>query len=185
MDIKNLIIWILGLIVGIGIALGVMAVKPASHSLGALAGPDIPYDHVCIGGVCTYSYKAAINASSSMPCSFPFPNAGTSSVTYAAIQVTGNGLGTQTLDISTSSNPYGTSSLPFVKARSIAGFASIAWEPGATSSAQLSGVNSATGELNTLGTSTDFLNFKVATATPGTFTNYYTGTCIASFRALQ
>src|SRR5713226_3690386 len=112
MDIRNLII---GMLAGLAVLFGGWAFlthTAVQPPFGAIAGPEIPFDHICVGGVCTYSYKEAIAATSSVPCSFPFPNTGTSTVTSATMVVTANGLSAaQTIDISTSSNAVATASV--------------------------------------------------------------------------
>ena len=154
---------------------------------GALAGPDIPFDHICVGGLCMYSYKVPIAATSSIPCAIQFPQVGSSTLEYAAIQINGDGLGTQTFDISTSSSAFGSSSITMVKAKSITGGNSnVIWMPTASTTTNFVGMNLLTGDIiNDVATSSDWLTFRIATSSGGTFATYWTGFCFAKFDALQ
>lgn len=57
-------------------------------SFGALAGPDIPYNYFCIGGVCRYTARmASFNQSTSTLCAMKNPAGATSTLVAAGIDI--------------------------------------------------------------------------------------------------
>lgn len=46
-----------------------------SQSLGSLAGPDIPFDYLCLGGVCTYTRKMSFIQATTTVCQLQSPAA--------------------------------------------------------------------------------------------------------------
>jgi hypothetical protein len=137
-----------------------------------------------VNGVDYASVQISMAATSSVPCSIANPFGATALVLDYFAQVTANGLGTQLIDVSTSSTAYASSSPAFVKRFSAASTFTLPWTPGVASTTRvgLLGYDSFSGAGNSpyvLGAS-ERLNFSIATGTPGTFSSYYTGTCSAT-----
>lgn len=164
---------------------------------GALAGPDIPYRDVCIGGVCSHYEQQPLAATSSVICSIPIPTA-TSTLAAFNMTVTGNNLvAAQTLDVSTSTSQfaqiagnYGSSTPAYIFAASLpaAGQKSFFWRSGNSSTTNSKAWGSDTlfntGEALIVSSTTQtYLNVRIATGTPGTWAsgNYLTGSCSAKF----
>lgn len=140
-----------------------------------------------IGSINYASVQVSMAATSSVPCSIPNPfGASTSTVLNYYAQATVNGLGSQLTDVSTSSTAVGSSSPAFVKAyTTTAGPFNLVWTPGAASTTRTGLIGydsfSSTGDSPYLLAPNLNLNFRIATATPGTFSSYLTGTCSATF----
>lgn len=190
MDTKNIVISIVAVL---GLLAGSFALlkpsTPTPQSLGSVASPNITSPYLCVNGICDWYSRVAIAATSSVIASIPFPaNVGTSTVEFADCSITANGMtGTQLLDISTSTTPFGSSTPALIYAHSIASGAkdNVTWEAASTTNARLIGFSGITGENQVYGTSsTEYLNFRVATGTPGTFASYFTGECSAEFNQL-
>ncbi len=141
-----------------------------------------------VGGIDYASVQVSMAATSSVPCAIPNPfGAATSTVLNHTAQITADGLtGTQTLDVSTSSSAYASSSPAFVKKFSATdGQHTLVWQPGVASTTNpgvigYDSFNSTGASPYRLGPS-EFLTTRVATGTAGTFASYFTGTCSATF----
>lgn len=180
-----LIVLALAAFIGVGVSFSTSGPQTVDKPVGALTSPDLPYNYLCVGGVCTYTVKGTLAATSSSVCAIQNPRGATTTVTAASLQITANGMAqNQKLDISTSSTALGSSTPSLVWNKTVTGSAqaSISWTPQATSTPQLIGINTLTGETNVVLGPTEYLTFKIATGTPGTFSSYWTGTCTGTFR---
>lgn len=199
MNIKNLVVPLIGILAVAALWIGITnsrkeptIVEKKTLPVGALAGPDIPYNYLSIGGLITYYAHADLAATSSVPCALQSPSS-TSTLAFWAARVDSNGLGAITFDVSTSSTAYGSSSPSFILANTIAANAKdfVSWSGGiaaSTTNSRLIGFDSfqpsvVTGESGYVIPPNTWLNMRVATGTtPGTFANYLTGSCGAGFR---
>ncbi len=177
------------------------------------SGPESPYNYQVVGGVKTYWVSQAINASSSIACAFGNPTnqftanglstttGATSTLTYASMRVDSNGLGSQTIDISTSTATVlgsganvsyaflGSTTPSFIYAATVGtGRSDIIWSnPIATTSTKIIGMNynnyDLTGRSVTMVGPNEGVTFRIATGTPGVFaaSSYPTGMCEAEF----
>lgn len=164
------------------------AVSEPQHKVGSLAGPDIPSSYLRWGGVQVVHGSLAPVATSSVFCSIQSP-AGTSTLTMASWRVDGvGGFGTgQAFDIATSTNGVATSTPALVAAASLG--TSQVWVPSASSTGIATQVLSNGGNTNGVVNAfvlppNTFVNFRVATSTPGTFSSYLSGNCQAEFIVL-
>ena len=155
-----------------------------------LDGVDNPY--VKINGYAEYWYSAGITSTSSAFCSVlnPFAPA-TTTVLAAGTRISGTISAASSYDISTSTTLYGSSTPAFVYADSVGAAAQkiTNWYPRyASSTAAVVGkelyidINYpvVAQEYPYILTGTQRLNWRIATATPGT--DYYEGLCTAKFR---
>jgi hypothetical protein len=112
--------WLIGgLIVGF-IALGIFVVsrpKPViterdipRDNLGALTGPEIPYDYFSFGGVRRYAAHKDFATATTTLCSFLAPSA-TSTLVSATIQVTASTGTAIVLDLARSNSPSASTTL--------------------------------------------------------------------------
>lgn len=186
--------------IGIGLLAVVLSVGTAfaflsfSHKgeLGAATGPDISSPYLQWGGVEMWNASVSINtATSSVLCSIQNTSGATTSLAFFGAHINTNGIAqNQTFDISKSSTAYGTSSPAFIKAGAITGSAQkdVAWETGngTTTASGILGSDSflKTGETPFLVAPNEYVNFKIASGTPGTFSSYYSGNCGMSGRVL-
>lgn len=154
-------------------------------AISNLSAVDSPY--VKIGGNERYYYSQTMVGTSSAVCQIKNPFNATSTLIGYSFQVTSNGLGAQTIDVSTSTTAYGTSSPAYVKAYSAgSGQFSVVWGRGATTTsvALIGNTGASQGFTHNVIGPNEYVNTKVATATPGTFSSYYTGTCRGVFEKL-
>lgn len=153
-----------------------------------LATTTIAANYYTIGGIDYASVQVSMAATSSVPCSIPNPfGAATTTLLSHIVQVTANGIASaQTLDVSTSTTAFASSSPAFVKkyAAGIGNFTSF-WTPGLSTSTVVGVLgNDATylvGDSPFVIAPSEFVNTRIATGTPGTYAAYYTGTCSATF----
>lgn len=150
-------------------------------------GVTVAADFYTVGGIDYASVQQSLTATSSVVCDISDPWEGaTSSIMTAALQVSASGLGSaQTFDIATSSDGYATTT-PSLASRVSAPLVAFTkfWQPGATTTATVLGFDGSaahTGESPFFLSPNEHLIFKIATATPRTFSTYLTGTCSATF----
>jgi len=88
---KLLIAGVLVAIVASAIALvstkTVVVNQPAAQNYGAVAGPDMPFQYISVGGVTRYYYSYPLATGTTSPCSIQSP-AATSTLVSAGIQFT-------------------------------------------------------------------------------------------------
>lgn len=155
-----------------------------SNHLGALTGPDIPSPYIRWGGVEEWNATVPLSATSSVIAAIQNPAAATSTVAGLYCNVSVNGIATDvTFDISTSSTAFGSSTPAFVYAGTITASKqkSIAWLTGigTTTNTNILGEDKflKTGESPYILGPSEYMTFKLATGTPGTFASYMTGSC--------
>lgn len=68
---------------------------PAAPQLGALSGPDLPYDHISVGGVARYSLRRELATATTTPCRIQAPSS-TSTLVSTSLMIT-TATSTQTL----------------------------------------------------------------------------------------
>lgn len=166
--------------------------------VGSLAGPDIPFPYLRWGGlgpIWNSASAPAATTTSSVFCSIAVPT-GTSTIAFASWRPDAvNGFGTgQVFDISTSTTVAG-SSTPALAAN-LSFSTSQVWQPDASNTyvggqsqyvlGQTSNVDGAQNVFTVVSSPTGaagplYLNFRVATPTPGTFSSYPTGNCQVQF----
>ena len=186
-NLKKLGIALVVIVIAIGgyfFPTGKTVVERVTEKLGSTAtldGVDNPF--VSIGGFKEYSVGTRLNATSSIPCSIAVT--ATSSLQAFGIEVVSNGLGAQIFDVSTSSSAYAASTSPsYVRAGvAPAGSFARAWMPGAASTSPLLISRGDTGlSVGDVIYPGQFLQVRIATSSPSTFTGgYWTGTCSAKF----
>lgn len=140
-----------------------------------------------LGGQEVGYYQQTMAATSSVLCGVQNPFAATTTVLNLNAQVTANGIATaELIDVSTSSTAIGSSTPSFVRSYSAGtGLFQFFWTPGfaSTSNQNVIGYD----EFSNTGTSpyvlapSEYLTWRIATATPTTLASYYTGTCSATF----
>lgn len=130
-------------------------------------------------------------ATSSVVCSIQNPASATSTLERFTALINANGIGVaQTVDIATSSTAYATSTPALAYAASIGtGEDHVVWTPGiaSTTNPNVLAYDSwaSTGESPFIIGPSEYLNMRIATGTPGTFSSYWTGNCTAVFGVLQ
>lgn len=158
--------------------------KPGETPVGSvvtLDGVDIPF--VSIGGVRQYNYFQPIVATSSVFCSIKNPlNATATPLRLGATALTNALVTAQTFDISTSSSAFGSSSPAFVRAYNTGtGSFTAFWTANGTTTNPLTIGNApvgGNGNSNLILGPTDWITFKIATSSGGTFaTAALTGNC--------
>lgn len=166
---------------------------PTQQTPGSLAGPDIPFPYLRWGGLGPiYNAQQAIQATSSVFCSIQNPSGATSSVSLATTRIDGNNFGvTEVFDISTSTTQFGSSTPAFISGYSLTTNASntaIVWSGNAatTTAGNVLGAASFNGSDPYIIGPTTWLNWRIASATPGTVTTGSTlsGNCQAQFIVL-
>lgn len=163
-------------------------VQPAQSQTPVLGGvnPDIVSPYVQWGGVYEYRAGVATVATSSVMCAIQAP-AATSTLKFASFLPTANGLGSQVFSISTSSTAVGSSTPALVQSNSITIGTPVIWDgnPATTSNSALVLMNRDTTGLGSyIIKPSEYVNFRIATGTPGTFSSYVTGKCQATFLTL-
>jgi len=155
-------------------------------AVSTLDGVDNPY--ASVGGYKYYYYNQAMSATSSVPCSIKNPFNATSTLVSYKFQVTTNGIATaQTLDVSTSTSAYASSTPSYVRAfpTGTGQFSGVWQGVTATTTPHLIGYSQTQGGIystnigttdNIIGPS-DYITLRVATSSAGSFGSYYTGTC--------
>lgn len=184
---------VIGAVVALLVAVGFVVVdkndsQPVANNggnvtLGALAGPDIPSPYLSWGALQDWRSFFDPVASSSAVCSYQAT--ATSTLDGLGLAVDTNGLGAQRIYISTSTTRFGSStpaiaildvpatvstSFPFIRA----------WQPGiATSTAEdiLGDTMPPRGISPYVIGKDQYVTWRVATATPGTFAAYLAGKC--------
>jgi hypothetical protein len=162
---------------------------------GALSGPEISSPYLQWGGVNQWHSASSPSATttSGVFCSVPVPY-GTTTVAFATWRPDNLAFGAnQTFDISTSSTVSGSSTPALLIAASLTSAQVWMQEASSTQIASpsqvLNATNQATGASNVFTlvsspTAPLYLNFRVATATPGTFATYLAGNCQTEFTQL-
>lgn len=156
-----------------------------SPTLGALAGPDIISPYLNWGGVYEYHAAQAAVATSSVVCSLLSP-ASTSTLEFATFLASANGLGTQTLAISTSTSAVGSSTPALVQVNTITLGVPLVWDGtfGTSTEALVLSPKDTTGLNPYVLPPSTYVTFRIASGTPGTFASYVTANCQASFITL-
>jgi len=173
MNVKNIVIAILILIVVIGGGLYLTGTENKvvpSPSLGALAGPDIPYQWLRIGGVYNEYRSQSMRTATTSLCAMLSP-AATSTLQFVSWQITAGTTTAATIDIGTSTTAFATTT-NLVTATAVASGAQgyKYWTPAGAA------LDDAMIAPST------YLN--VMTASPGLSGYTYTGTCQAVFTVL-
>jgi hypothetical protein len=148
-------------------------------AVSSLDGVDNAY--VSIAGNKSHNFSIGIAATSSIVCSVKNPYTGTSTLTNFRMGVISvGGLGAQVFDLSTSTSfygsgaTYGSSTSPFLtNVKAPASAYAIVYYP----------TSSASGNSPQVGPG-QYVNVRIATATPTAFTTYYSGTCSGEFYAI-
>src|SRR3990167_3996477 len=192
MNNKN--VWI-GLVVVAIIAIGSYQFPKIQQAVFSgvptLDGVDNP--NVSIGGVKTYYHSQSFTATSSFICSLRNPFNATSSIESLSAVSTNVGISqTNALFVSTSTTAYGTSTANLINAFAMGGgeWAVSLAKNTATTTGEL-GVNisgtvlegaNVDGSSNYFLKPTEYITWKIATTTGGTYVTYDTGTCSAVLR---
>lgn len=186
MNLKNVsvgVLMALVLVLGMTFPRGNSVVRQIVGATPTLDGVDAP--DVRIGGA-GYVFKTVVmSATSSIPCSYQVTS--TSSIQDLGINIKTNGMGTQVVDFSTSSTAFGSSTPAFIKAFTVTAATSyeIPWRGIVSTTTQsLVGYSGgdATGQSNNIVYPGQYLNFRIATVTPGSFTTYLVGNCSFSLK---
>lgn len=182
----NVFLGVVALLAVAALFVGLSKPSQVTSVLGANPGPDQTEPGNSIGGVQFYTISIPMAATSSAVCSVvnPFGSAATL-VSFTANVVT-NGLGVaQTLDLSTSSAPYASSSPAYIKTASVGtGAFSLVWNPFATSTSRFIGADPQTGASGNVIGASEYVTLRIATGSPSTHASYYTGTCKYRFQKL-
>lgn len=181
-----------GVIAGLAVVVlgfGLLLFKPAAQQLGALAGPDIPSNYLQWGGVYQYNANISTVATSSVFCSIQNPAGATSTIVSANAIILTNAIAqatTVSIATSTGQNLATTTASHLVLDATVAASVGdvIPWLPTSTSTYTtgrlLQGLNgaTATGESPFILAPNEWVQFRIATGTAGTFTGgYFTGNC--------
>lgn len=157
-------------------------------AVSTLDGVDNPF--VSINGVKTFNYGASLTATSSYVCSFQNPYNATTSIVSVGAESTANGIAVaNNLYVSTSTTAFGTSTPALVDSfamgtgqwtlelqKNSATSTQSASNPNGTQANLLPGRNQA-GASNYILGPTEWVTFKIATTTGGTFSTYNVGKC--------
>jgi len=148
---------------------------------GAVGSPDIPSPWIRYGGVTQYAANGTWDtATSSVVCSIQNPAASTTTLDSFVSHISATGLGSQVLSLSTSTSAVGSSSPSIILDVAVSGKTDLVFHAGnEQGSGNLLGI-ATTGNSNFIWGADEYLNLRVATATPGTFSTYMTGTCRAT-----
>jgi hypothetical protein len=88
--------------------------KPAPTTpntvVGALSGPDIPYNYLCVGGVCHYYATKTLGAATTTPCSMQSPTS-TSTLVATTFNVTTASSTATYVDVSTSTTAFASTTV--------------------------------------------------------------------------
>lgn len=172
---KNIVI---ALLVGALVASGALWVfAPASvgevvnNPLGALTGPDIPYEYFGVNGVKVYKSKMDMQTGTTTLCYIanPLGTAGTSTIVSFAAQINTGTSTAATISLATSTDRYATTTADeLIADATVASGAkrTISWQP--------------TSNLNIIGPG-QYLLFRTSSA--GLSGYAYGGTCQASFES--
>lgn len=178
-------IFILALLVLLGVQqMRPITVEVKAPDAGALPGPDIASPYLRWGNVAQYNAGPAMIATSSVQCAYQFT--ATSTIDLVGVHINGNSLGTaETMDVSTSSTQYGSSTPALIKAFAVSSAPTaanpdiVSWQPGvATTSAAGALASLANGGSPYIGYTGQWLTWRVATGTPGVFTTGLSGQCL-------
>lgn len=163
------------------------------QTFGSLTGPDISSPYLNWGNVSLFNVGIQAAATSSTFCSIQNPAHATSTILGVGLSVAATGLGAQTFDVGTSTTNLGTSSPAILKAATVpsAGAEPISWLPGAnvsTTSIAVLGNGmvppQADGHSLFILGSNDYINYKIASGTPGVFASYLTAKCTVRLQKL-
>lgn len=190
---KTLIVALVAILV---IAIGGYVYPQASQQIketivgavSTLDGVDNPF--VSIGGGKYYYYFQPMTATSSTVCSIKNPFNATSTLVNYSIRVNANGLGAQSLNLSTSSTAYASSSPYFIKEVAIGtGQRDVVWIGNATTTNTVligTAANNNVGISDNIIGPSNYLNLGVATSTgsAGIFSSYLTGSCSGIIKKL-
>lgn len=184
---------VLLVLLGLGYAATRPAHSPTSETPapGALSSVDNLGPYINFGGVTEWNASGQPQATSSAFCSIQNRNFSTSTILAVGLRIDSTGLGTQTFDIATSTTQFGTSTPALVYGATVpvASGGTYRWSPGgiATTSNQTTVLMPVGGLSNGspyVLAPNEYLNFRIASGTPGTFASYLTGKCTARFQAL-
>lgn len=188
MSLKELVVIFL---VGLSLVASGLAISRSEDiKLAAVATLDaVDNPFISINLRQTWQGSQSMMATSSTICSFKNPFNATSTLKSLSFIITNNGIGgSQTIDVATSSTNLGTSSPAYIKkfAASTAMYP-VVWGGGATTTnADLIGnaVSNNVGHSDNIIGPAEYVNFKIASGTPGTYAAYYTGRCAVEFQKL-
>ena len=151
-------------------------------AVSTLDGIDLPF--VSIGGLKEYHFSAPLTATSSFICVLKNPYNATTSIESIGAESTNAGIAAaNTLYVSTSTTAFGTSSPAMINgfAMGTGQWTAVMQKNTGTSSADTTVFNG----MNSNGTSNyrlapnEWITWKIATTTGGTFVTYDQGTCSA------
>ena len=170
-------------------ALAQEVIAKVQEALGAVPGTDIDSTVLSVGGMRLGFVKTSIVATSSRLCAIKNPIGATTTVESAGVLITSNGIAdAQLLSISTSTTAFASSTTAFVYEYSLAASVQnhVAWSPQAATTTNVNLIKGfdSTGRNNYILGPTEWLTFRIATGTAGTFANYYVGNCTASFQEI-
>lgn len=171
MNTKTVITALLAGIVAVVGAVLVVDKGPVITNVGALSGPDIPYQYLSVGGArVEYRSGVWVTSATTTPCTIEGPTASSTLIKYAAAGVrTDVALGDTTIDVGYHTTRFATSS---VAAKNLS--AGTAWVSGGSFELGNSGTSTAVVPPN------HFIVMKLSTSTIST--NFAsTGTCNAMF----
>jgi len=189
------IIAIVGLFTPQGRKVAEKVVSPVTQlgAVSTLDGVDMPF--ISIGGKRAYSYSQAMIATSSTICAIQNPFRATSTITVLSAQSTSNGIAVaNNLYVSTSTTQYGSSTPALVHAFAMGtgqwflsfrgNSATTTGGTGGTNSADLLPGMYPNGSSRYILGPSEWVTFRIATSTAGTFASYNTGTCTGLFERL-
>lgn len=140
-------------------------------NLGALAGPDIPYQYLNVGGVRHEFRSMDFTAATTTPCALNSPAATSTLISFTAHGARTDSAGDTTFDMGIGSTAYATSSTRGTLVSATAWASASQFDLATSSSALIIPPNS-------------FVLIKLSTSTLST--NYAgTGRCMATFQDLQ
>lgn len=166
---------------------------PLPGATPTLDSVDNPY--VTINGQEEWHGKIAMQATSSVVCSFKNPWTATSTPVFPiTLKVASSTIGTQNLFISTSTTASASSTVAWSNALAVTTLGQVSFvfngnvatttttNAGGTGDANVLPGFSSVGQSLYFLKSGEYLNIKVGTSTAGTFSNYMDGDCSAVFR---
>lgn len=186
----------LGVLLALGLG-GFSLLKPESQAPLGGGSPNNPFHYELNGGLMKGSLSFPMTATSSFICSYQNPFAATSSILAVSAESTSNGIAVaNNLYISTSTHAFGTTTTALVSAFAMGvGQWSVELEKNSATTT-VSGTESTTGDATLLPGRTpsgatryvlgpnEFINWKIATTTGGTFSSYNTGTCSVEIKKI-
>ena len=175
------------------------AVKNSARNLGAIPGDSVDGNFWTVGGNKRYYTQVPVAATSSAICAIQNPFNATSSIVSAGLIITRGVTGNNTFDISTTTNDFkfGSSTPALVYAEPLTSLTqkSVPWKPNATTTSNavtgatnpfrgvLAGLTN-TGASNYFLGPNEWVTWRIATSSAGTFATPFAGTCTLQLEKL-